>query len=164
MLSSTLGIPPPLLGSYGGRLAVRSCVTMPRASVGLLYQDELLQVLGRRTSDVNSQSKVDSAENRLSESCSNLSEMVFQMPTPEVRRKVEEWQAGVERSLTNPHSGDAIRDQIAKMLSSQRKRDDVISPEVSADSIMKPPPSAVRFDGICFSEIANECKQSVRGA
>ena len=142
----------PAPGSYGGRLAVRSCVTMPRASVGLLYQDELLQVLGRRTSDVNSQSKVDSAENRLSESCSNLSEMVFQMPTPEVRRKVEEWQAGVERSLTNPHSGDAIRDQIAKMLSSQRRRDDAISPEVSADSIVKPPPQQSASTGFAFQK------------
>lgn len=40
-----------------------------------------------------------SLENKLSDSCSNVSEMVLKMPTPEVRRKVEEWQQGVQESL-----------------------------------------------------------------
>ena len=33
---------------------------------------------------------------KLSDSCSNVAERVLKMPTPEVRRKVEEWQAGVD--------------------------------------------------------------------
>ena len=39
-------------------------------------------------------------DNKLSESCGNVAEAVLRMPTPEVRRKVEEWQAGVAKSLT----------------------------------------------------------------
>jgi len=47
-----------------------------------------------------SSSELDSkTDGRLTESCSNIADMVLHMPTPEVRRKVEEWQAGVERSL-----------------------------------------------------------------
>ncbi|KAK2155206.1 hypothetical protein LSH36_246g03000, partial [Paralvinella palmiformis] len=36
---------------------------------------------------------------KLSDSCSNVAERVLKMPTPEVRRKVEEWQAGVDHSF-----------------------------------------------------------------
>jgi hypothetical protein len=39
------------------------------------------------------------SERHVTEVCSSNVDMVLQMPTPEVRRKVEEWQAGVERSL-----------------------------------------------------------------
>ncbi|ELT92989.1 hypothetical protein CAPTEDRAFT_190507, partial [Capitella teleta] len=40
-----------------------------------------------------------SGDNKLSDSCSNVADMVLKMPTPEVRRKVEEWQQGVEQSM-----------------------------------------------------------------
>ncbi len=40
-------------------------------------------------------------DHKLSDSCSNVAESVLKMPTPEIRRKVEEWQAGVVQSLAD---------------------------------------------------------------
>lgn len=136
------------------REAVTGYRTLPRESGSRqAQQDELVQALVRRTSDNNRSlgfGKVTSSENRLSESCSNLTEMVLQMPTPEVRRKVEEWQAGVERSLGELESPSVGRDVNAeegqmfrpeRLRSSQRKFDSsaAAGPQLCiANYMMKP--------------------------
>lgn len=139
------------------REAVAGYRTLPRESGSRqAAQDELVQALVRRTSDNNrsvgfGKVMTSSSENRLSESCSNLSEMVLQMPTPEVRRKVEEWQAGVERSLGELESPSVGRDVNAeasqafrpeRLRSSQRKFDSsaaVTGPQLCiANYMMKP--------------------------
>lgn len=112
--------------------------TLPKESGSRqVHQDELGHGVGiRRTSDIN-RSFVNgktSLENRLSESCSNLTDMVLQMPTPEVRRKVEEWQAGVERSLSELESPVVAKDVNAEEGAAFQPSDRIRSSQHSYES------------------------------
>ena len=82
------------------RAPIGGCQTMPRSAIpGQSARDEKFHTLNNKQSAGAELTLVQGRfeqEGRMSESCSNLPSTVLQMPTPEVRRKVEEWQ---ERSL-----------------------------------------------------------------
>lgn len=101
------------------------CVTMPRRAAAMTCKEELVEVLGRRrqhdmakcdeaksaplekpTTNSNAQylnlikkKKTVKDDASSPEKTSNFSKIVSGMPMPEVRKKVEDWQAGVEKSF-----------------------------------------------------------------
>ena len=101
------------------------CITIPKRAATMTCKEELVEVLGRRRQHdmvkcdevknaplekpmTNSNApylslikkkKTVNHDNVSPEKTSNFSKIVSGMPMPEIRKKVEDWQAGVEKSL-----------------------------------------------------------------
>jgi len=118
---------PGALGLTSVRKVISGYGTVPRGSAGAgsratHEEDTTLQPLSgqrRMIGDLTDVRSDQETAGRLSESCSNLDSMVLHMPTPEVRRKVEEWQAGVERSMAGMGAEDEhveVEDESGKLV------------------------------------------------